>query len=281
MTSNAVATRDPGQEIIRQYQADFALVLPSHARPDSFVRLSQGLLRRNDALARAARKNPGSLLSALLDCARLGLEPGDTYHLVPFGTEIVGIPDYTGEIELIYRAGVVSSIKAEIVYEQDEFEFTPDMDRPKHKPDWFGDRGAMKGAYAYAIMKDGSTSRVVVMNKADIEKVKKVSKTATRSDSPWQQWPDRMWLKTVVKQLSKWVPSSAEYAREAARASAEADAIRAKAQLPAQAPVDYIDGQVVDTETGEIHDIEVVDDGQPDEAEQQAILAAEKAEAGS
>lgn len=252
--SNAVATNDNGPgALIKRYEGDFATVLPSHVRPDTFVRLSQGLLRRNDQLRKVAEQNPRSFMAALLDCARLGLEPGDTYHLVPFGNEIVGIADYTGEIELIYRAGAVSSVKAEIVYENDTFVYRPDMDRPEHEVDWFANRGAMKGVYAYAIMKDGATSRVVVMNETEINKIKAVSKTASRKDSPWQVWPDRMWLKTAVHQLQKWVPTSAEYITAQLSAVAKAQTAVAPTGEPLPPPN-------VDVDTGEVHEGEVVED---------------------
>lgn len=220
-----------GEAMIEQYQGSFAQVLPSHVKPEMFIRVAQGLLRRTPALKLAAEKNPGSFLSALLDCARLGLEPGDTYHLVPFGNEVTGITDYTGEIELIYRAGTVSSIKAEIVYELDKFTWRPgEMERPDHRPppgadgepDWFSDRGKMRGVYAYGVMKDGGTSRVIVMSEADVNRHKAIAKGTSRSDSPWKLWPESMWLKTAVKQLKKWVPSSAEYREQALRAEAAA-----------------------------------------------------------
>lgn len=258
--SNAVAQQDKtAGALIKRYETDFATVLPTHVRPDTFVRISQGLLRREPKLREVADRNPGSFMAALLDCARLGLEPGDTYHLVPFGNEVVGIPDYTGEIELIYRAGAVSSVKAEIVYENDTFVYRPDMDRPEHEVDWFSDRGAMRGVYAYAVMKDGATSRVVMLNETEINKIKSVSKTASRKDSPWQLWPDRMWLKTAVHQLQKWVPTSAEYITAQLAAVAKAQTAAAPTGEPLPPPS-------VDTVTGEIHDAEVVPDELPDES---------------
>ena len=249
--SKAVAEqRKTPAELIAHYRNDFASVLPSHVRPETFVRIAQGAIRRNPDLAQAAAKNPRSLFVALMEAARLGLEPGtDEFYLVPFGSEVTGIVGYQGEIELIYRAGAVSSVKAEIVYSNDEFEFTPDMDRPRHRPDWFGDRGEMIGVYAYAVMKDGATSRVIVAGKADIERVKAMSRGADRPDSPWNRWPDRMWLKTAVHQLAKWVPTSAEYRREQLRAEAAAETA-----------IDQAQHQVdVDLTTGEILDGEVVD----------------------
>jgi recombination protein RecT len=213
--------------MIDEYRRDFATVLPSHIKADTWVRVAQGVMRRNDKLAAVAQRNPGSFMAALLECARLGLEIGDTYHLVPFGAEIVGIADYTGLIELAYRAGAIASIKAEIVHERDHFRYEPgEMDRPEHRPDWFADRGQMIGAYAYAVMKDGATSQVVLRSRTEIEQVQAVSKIGKAGDSPWVRWPDRMWKKTVVRELIKFIPTSTEYRREQLRAAIEADTLR-------------------------------------------------------
>lgn len=235
--SNAVAQVDnsPGV-LIERYKNDFASVLPSHVKPETWVRLAQGVLRRNDNVRKVAERNPGSFMAALLDCARLGHEP-DTpqYYLVPFGNEIVGIEGYQGEIERMYRAGAVASVKAEVVREGDHFRYNPQtMDRPEHEPDWFGDRGELKGVYAYAVMRDGSTSRVVVMSRAEVMKHKAAARGANSADSPWNKWEESMWLKTAVHELEKWVPTSAEYRREQLRAIAEADRIRQQPTVSAQ-----------------------------------------------
>lgn len=257
--STAVQKKNDGpMAVVTQSAGWLGGLLPSHVEAGSFVSLAKAHLKKDAKLFAAATRNPSGYMMALTECARLGLTPGDTFHIVPFenrrkGTvDFTGIVDYTGEIELIYRAGAVSSVKAEIVYQGDAFEFSPDMDRPLHKPDWFTDRGEMVGVYAYAVMKDGSTSRVVVMNKAEVMKVKAVSKTASFNDSPWTLWEDRMWLKTAIHQLTKWVPTSAEYRREQLRAAVEADNLRTGqppvatvTEPPADEPVD---AEIVDAD---------------------------------
>ncbi|TCO64362.1 recombinase RecT [Actinocrispum wychmicini] len=226
----AVAQRDNGaQALIAKYRTDFAQVLPSHLRPTTFVRLSQGLLRRNVKLAEAAERNPASFLAALLECARLGHDPGtDQFALVPFNdrkrntVEVVGIEQYQGVIERMYRAGAVRSVKAEVVRAADPFEYAPDvMDRPGHKPNWFADRGELIGVYAYAEFFDGSTSRVVMMNRETVMAHKAKSRGATSEDSPWQAWEESMWLKTAVHELEKWVPTSSEDRRAARDGTAD------------------------------------------------------------
>ena len=45
--SDAVATRDSSPSgLIRQYSGDFAAVLPSHIKADTWVRLAQGALKK-------------------------------------------------------------------------------------------------------------------------------------------------------------------------------------------------------------------------------------------
>lgn len=260
--SNAVAKRDAGAaELVRQSRDWFRTIVPSHVDANAFVALSIGYLRKNPKLAAAAVRNPQAFTAALSECARLGLVPGDTYHLVPFENtrndtvDITGITDYKGEIELIYRAGATASVKAEIVRQRDHFRYTTDMDRPEHAPDWFGDRGELIGAYAYAVMKDGATSKVVIYSKAEIDEVRAASKGASRSDSPWNTWYDRMALKTVIHRLEHFVPTSAEYRREQLRAAAE---VSQQVNLSAPLPPRQADG--VNAGTGEVVDAEIVED---------------------
>lgn len=234
-------------------------ILPSHVDVRSFIGLAKAHLRKDAKLREVADRDPAGYMICLSECARLGLVPGDTFHIVHFrkkggGVDFVGIVDYTGEIELIYRAGAVASVKAEIVYEKDTFQHDPTWPHPHHKPDWFADRGEMVGVYAYAVMKDGATSRVVVMSKAEVEKVKAVSKTKDFDDSPWKNWPDRMWLKTAIHQLAKWVPTSAEYRREQLRAAVEADNLRqpvtiATVDRTAEPEPDIPDAEIVNDPT--------------------------------
>ena len=70
--------------LIEKYRGDFSAVLPTHVRPDQWLRLTTGLFRRDRKLAEILQRNPASVLGALLNAARLGLEVGETYHLVPF-----------------------------------------------------------------------------------------------------------------------------------------------------------------------------------------------------
>ena len=242
--SEVATTNGPG-ELVRQYSNDFAMVLPSHIKAETWVRLAQGIFRRDKNLARVASQNPGSVMQALLECARLGHEPGtDAFYLVPMGGEVEGWEGYKGLIQRMYRAGKVVSVKAEIVRANDSFEFDPGMDYPIHKPDYFSDdRGDVKGAYAYARLVDGSYSRVVVMNKTELDKVRRESRGSDKPTSPWVKWYDAMVLKTVVKRLEPWVTTSTEWITDQLRAVQ-----KVAAPAPAAEPVNVTAYVVEDDE---------------------------------
>lgn len=253
--SNAIATRDNGPEgLVQQYREDFTLVLPSHVKGETWVRLALGALRRDRNLMQVASRNPDSLMNALLECARLGHEPAtDSYYLVPFGNEVQGIEGYRGVVERIYRAGAVKVVKAEVIHRNDVFEYDPDMERPVHKVDWFAERGEVIGAYAYGIFQDGSTSRVVVIDRPYIDKVRKESKGSDKPSSPWVKWFEQMVLKTVARRLEPWVPTSTEWRKEQMRAAQEVTAEQAGPAVPTPPPArdsDFdegpIEGELVD-----------------------------------
>jgi len=99
-----------------------------------------------------------------------------------------------------------------------------------HDIDWDADdRGPLRLVYAYAVMKDGATSKVVVLNRHDIARAKASSQGTDSAYSPWKNHEEAMWLKTAAHRLAKWVPTSAEYMREqlrAVKAAVEAEQVQ-------------------------------------------------------
>lgn len=254
--TNAVAQRSNSPaNLIATYRDDFAAVLPSHLPPASFVRLAQGVLRRDDNLMRAAASNPQSLMAAMLDCARLGHEPGTpAYYFVPIKGAIEGWEGYRGVIERIYRAGAVQSVRAAVVRENDFYEYEEGAASVVHRYPRFApaeQRGPLVGVYAYALMAAGGISRVVEMDREEVYKHRDMNPSNKRSDSPWAKWETSMWLKCAAHELEKWVPSSTEYRREVARSGALPSAPqRPPAPRPSaaghQPQGDVLEGEVLD-----------------------------------
>jgi recombination protein RecT len=264
--SQAVERREQGPgALVAQYKTDFQQVLPAHIPPQTFVRLAQGVLRKDEKLAAAASANPASFLAALLECARLGHEPGtEAYALTWFRNnktgvpEIVGIEQYQGEIERMYRAGAVLAVRCEIVRQNDTFRWSPTTMRlPFHEFDALADddeRGPLRGVYAYAEMVGGALSQPVVMGKGEVMKHKAVAKSEKFWTGPWEP---SMWKKTAVHELEKWVPTSSEYRREQLRAAAEVAETGVLRLPPEPAHKDVLvrgTAPDVDAATGEIVD---------------------------
>jgi recombination protein RecT len=232
--------------VIRQHATELTSVLPSHLaeKGDGWIASAVAAVRKDKGLWAAANNDPGSVMNALSEAARLGLQPGSKeYYLTVRSGKVLGIVGYQGEIELMYRAGAVSSVIVEPVFTNDGFDYTPGVnDRPVHTIDWDAeDRGTIRLAYAYAVMKDGATSKVVVVNKARIKRAKDASATAGKSFSPWTSDEVAMWMKTAAHDLAKWVPTSAEYIREQLRAVRDV----ASEPTPAPIPVDVTDAEVI------------------------------------
>lgn len=234
----------PVSQQVRASLGEFALVLPPQITPELFTRLSVGLLRQNQYLAQAAEANPIGFLQALLEAARLGLEPGTKeVALTPFrskerGYDIVCIPQWQGIVKRMLNTGKVRSVHAECVFTGDVFRFDPGMERPHHEVDWFGDRGDLLGAYAYAVLDDGATSKVAVIGPREANRAKAMSKGSSKPDSPWNTDTAEMWRKTAVRRLEDWVPSSSVdqafvLRQTAAAAAAPAASQQQVVQVPA------------------------------------------------
>ncbi len=258
---------------VRNWQADIAMAAAAHVKPSAVIRVTQGALRRNPKLLDAAIANPQSLLYALLDCARLGHEPDtDDYYLVPFGNEVTGIEGYKGIIERMFRAGGVSSVVAQVVRQRDRYASRGEDTPPAHEYDAFADpeaRGPLRGAYAYATFPGGRCSQVIQMGKAEIMRHKAKSRGSDKSDSPWRQWEESMWKKTVLRGLEPYVPTSTEYRQEQLRAVSAygtVDPQDGSAPVPVTASqAAQLAGSGISTENGrtepqDIHDAEVIEE---------------------
>lgn len=185
---------------------NFAAVLPKHIGADKFQRWALTLLK-DPKMVQVAATDAGrlSIMSALMDCASLGLEPGRTYHLVPYAGIITGMTDYKGEIELIYRAMRQPVIGA-FVRQADSYHPRGANTPPLHEYVPFKDRGDIIGGYAYAQFGPDTYSLVMEMDEAEFLK----RRDKARTKNVWDEWPREMRLKTLMHQLRKWVPWSVE-----------------------------------------------------------------------
>lgn len=193
-----------------------AQALPKVCTPERFMRVLCTSMQKTPKLMQCSRE---SLFSAFITCSQLGIEPdGRRAYLIPYGTTCQLIIDYKGLVELALRSGKVSNIFADVVCENDEFEYDMGEVR-KHKIDFKKARGEMYATYAICTFKDG-TKQSCVMSKEEVEEVRSCSKSA--NGTSWKEHYNEMAKKTVFKRLSKWLPLSPEL-RDAIEADDKAD----------------------------------------------------------
>lgn len=193
-----------------QMKAQIKAALPSHVPVEKFVRILLTAISNNQELALADRN---SLLVACMKCAQDGLLPdGREAAFVIFGKSVQYLPMYEGILKKLRNSGELASIFAEVIYQNDQFEEWVDEQGHhfKFNPNRFEDRGAVKGAFAVGKTKDGAVY-IEIMSEKQIQAVKKVSRSANSSYSPWAgEFADEMRKKSVIRRLAKRMPKSTD-----------------------------------------------------------------------
>jgi len=209
------------RSLLERSKKQFAMVLPKHLTVERLLKVALTSINRNPLLLKCTQT---SLLSCIMTCAQLGLEPdqflGQAY-LIPFKNNKKGgiyecqiIPGYRGYISLARRTGEVQTLSSQVVYENDIFTLQYGTeDKLEHCPEMNSDRGKPVGAYCVIKYKDGGYS-FDFMSTADIEKIRKRSKAA--NDGPWVSDWDEMAKKTVIRRHIKLAPLSIEFQTAAA-----------------------------------------------------------------
>jgi len=187
-----------------------ATALPSHMTADRMVRAAMTAMLRTPKLAQCDQT---SFMQCMLTLSQLGLEPdGRTAHLIPFENRKEGrvdcqlIVDYKGLVELVQRSGKVSTIHADVVCENDDFEY--DMGEIKrHRVDLRKPRGKVYAVYTRIVMKD-NTCKCEVMSREEVDAVRGRSRAG--QSGPWVTDWNEMAKKTVFRRASKWLSLSPE-----------------------------------------------------------------------
>jgi recombination protein RecT len=219
---------------LQRMDSEFESVLPRGVRVEEFRRVVLNAIQERPELLAADRQ---SFMRACLDCARDGNVPDGKeafFDIRNTKVKVRGQGDvwiqkvvYVPMIRSFYKRTVGKTLKdwrGDVVCENDHFELVKgDEERFIHRPDIFGDRGKIIGAYSIAVMLDGTISREF-MSYRDLMKAKEKSPTVNSPNGPWVTWEDRMCIKTVVKRHSVRLPMTVE-AEEILRRDDEANAL--------------------------------------------------------
>ncbi len=227
--ANAVAIKQESNTVrktLEQMKPQLEMALPKHLTPERLIRVAMTAVQNTPKLLECDRT---SLLSSIMTCAQLGLEPdgvlGQAY-LIPFKTRgqmrVQFIPGYKGLITLARNSGDVTSIQAQAVHENDHFVFEFGLnERLEHRPAQ-GERGDVVYFYAIAKFKDGGY-HWDVMTRSQVEKIRDESqgyKAAVASakkynkpvNSPWVDHFEEMGKKTVIRRIAKYLPMDVQKA---------------------------------------------------------------------
>ena len=173
-------------------------------------------IRGNEKLAQCA---PHTVHNAIINVASIGLtlQPALGYaYLVPESIKYKDANNrdywqqecslkvsFKGLMKIATDSGSIMWCKAEIVKEQDTFEYNGPCALPNHTMQPFGNRGKTVGVYCIAKTHDGDYL-VDIMDQSEIAKIKNAAKTKY----VWDAWPDEMAKKAIIKRASKQWPKT-------------------------------------------------------------------------
>lgn len=188
------------------FRRSIAKVLPKYLTAERFILLACNQLTKVPKLALCTQE---SFVNCLVQLSQMGLEPNGYHaHLIPFENRRTGkiectlIVDYKGYVELVMRSGKYSRIHADVVRENDIFEY--DIGQiVRHKIDFSKPRGKLICVYALVQPNDGTAPKCEIMDMEMIEGIRKRSKAPNAG--PWVTDYEEMVKKTVFKRLRKWL----------------------------------------------------------------------------
>ncbi len=196
------------------FQKSGELRIPKDYSPENALKSAYLILTdpRNNLLAKCTKE---SVANALLKMVVWGLSPlKKQCDFIPYGDKLECTPEYTGNIVLAKRYGNLKWIKANAIFENDEFVFQVDADTGckrivKHEQslESIGSKN-LKGAYAIYQLNDGTTD-VEVMSMIQIRDA--WNQGPMKGNSPaHKNFPDQMAMKTVINRACKMLVRSSD-----------------------------------------------------------------------
>jgi recombination protein RecT len=194
------------------FKQQLTALLPTHVKVDQFLSVARRGIHGNKAL-NFTNMDKNTLFSSVLKAAEQGMKlDGEEAALVQYGSNVQFMKMIKGVKKQLRNSGEIKEITAEVVYQNDKFEYWVDDEGKhiKHTPNFLADRGEPMAAYSVITTKDGGRY-IKVMSKQEIEAVKSASKTGNASFSPWNgAFKTEMWCKTVLRRNAKDAPTSTD-----------------------------------------------------------------------
>lgn len=203
----------------QRYKEQVINVMPSHFKKDHKRYMQMYVSLANKFMQDEKVTNKPSILSCLFNAPALGLNPDPVFgHIwfIPYKGVLTYQIGYKGMVQLSFNSGKIRNVRANLVYENDEFDYYEDekgqhyIHRPK-----FGERG--KEICGYSIFEDYMRGfpHFHVMETSHIEGIKKLVLARMKDKkTPWKDplFEPEMRKKTVIRRHWKTEPMSAEIA---------------------------------------------------------------------
>ena len=189
---------------------DASLIAVSDALPKDFnkARFLQNTIAVVKANPDLQKYNKTELLTCMLRASYLGLDfMNKECWLVPYAGHVTFQTGYKGDCKFVKKYSIrpLSDVYAKPVRQGDVLDYGVRDGEPylTWKPLPFND-GEIVGVFAVAFFKDGGML-YEVMSKAEVDKVRRVSKAGASNSSPWATWYESMACKTVLRKLCKGI----------------------------------------------------------------------------
>ena len=183
--------------------------LPKDFNQARFVQNAIAMLNGNQTLIDFAKTNNNGMAqiqAGLMRAAYLGLDAlSKECYLIPYKNTLNFMVDYRGAEKLCKKYSIrpIKDIYAKLVREGDEFEETITDSEPSitFKPKPFS-TAPIIGAFAVATFKDGGM-KYETMSLEELNKCR--SKSTASKSMAWADFPEQMYVKTVLHRLCKHI----------------------------------------------------------------------------
>lgn len=167
---------------------------------EKFIRAFILAIQKNTKLQTCT---PESILTSLIRCSELGLEPNHgKIYLMPFNGICQAVVGYKGWLSMLWRCSRIKNVLSYVVRECDEFDVTlGDHISVHHKPK-FNTDSPLIATYAIAIL-DNEQIQLEIADKITIEKSKSFSQSSKGQDSPWVKHYEEMARIVPLRRLAK------------------------------------------------------------------------------
>lgn len=214
---NDLAVTNFNKILKNQYQA-FASYLPNKQDLNRFCRALLNQIKLNPKLLE--KSSLDSIILAAMEGARLNLEVGTQFYIIPYRGTAKFLIGYQGMLDLMRRSPFVANIDCHLIRKNDVYSLelgqSPKLEHKILTLDRLK-RGEIIGVYAIAWLtlpgkSQAATPPVIsFLDQPEVDEIKsdvlnKIRRPEDRADNPWVKYYGEMTRKTAIRRLSKYAP---------------------------------------------------------------------------